>query len=93
MYPVNPVKAETYGNTESIIGDYFAATGKRDQWVLATKHSGEGSHVRDGAPISGQSIRPVLEGNLKRLKNGCYRPLSIALAQSRQLYVSQELAL
>ncbi|MGP6087109.1 aldo/keto reductase [Antarctobacter jejuensis] len=68
MYPVNPVRAETIGRTEEIIGDWFAASGRRAEWVLATKHSGEGSKARDGAPISSKSIRETVEGSLKRLK-------------------------
>ena len=37
MYPVNPVRKETAGDTEAIIGEYFARSGKRKDWVLATK--------------------------------------------------------
>ena len=69
MYPVNPVKAETVGRTEEIIGEWFAKTGRRDEVILATKHSGEGlKAVRNGAPITKESIPQVIEGNLKRLK-------------------------
>ncbi|CUH75192.1 Predicted oxidoreductase [Tropicibacter naphthalenivorans] len=68
MYPVNPVRAETTGKTEEIIGDWFAKTGRRGDYILATKHSGEGSAVRDGAPISSKTIRETLEGNLRRLR-------------------------
>ncbi|MFW2587972.1 aldo/keto reductase [Sagittula sp. SSi028] len=68
MYPVNPVAKETMGNTEIIIGDWFEKTGRRSDWILATKHSGEGSFARDGAPISSKTIRTTIEQNLKRLK-------------------------
>ncbi len=68
MYPVNPVRAETYGRTEEVIGDWNAASGRRSDWILATKHSGEGSLARDGAPITSKTIRETLEGSLKRLK-------------------------
>jgi len=68
MYPVNPVRKETMGGSEAIIGDWFAKTGRRKDYVLATKHSGAGSHARDGAPITGESIRPTLEASLKRLQ-------------------------
>ena len=68
MYPVNPVRKETMGRSEEIIGDWFAATGRRADWVLATKHSGIGSRARDGAPITAETIRPTLETSLKRLK-------------------------
>ncbi|MEQ6248551.1 aldo/keto reductase [Sulfitobacter sp. HNIBRBA3233] len=69
MYPVNPVSAETIGGTEEIIGDWFARVGKRDSVVLATKHSGEGLEaVRNGAPITADTIPEAIEGSLRRLK-------------------------
>lgn len=68
MYPVNPVRAETVGLTEQIIGNWFEKTGRRDELILATKHSGAGSHARDGAPITAKSIPEAIEGSLKRLK-------------------------
>ncbi|WP_305969472.1 MULTISPECIES: aldo/keto reductase [unclassified Mameliella] len=68
MYPVNPVRAETLGRTEEIIGDWNAASGRRSEWILATKHSGEGSMARDGAPITSKTIRDTVEEALKRLK-------------------------
>lgn len=68
MYPVNPVRAETIGRTEEIIGDWVARSGRRQDWTIATKHSGEGSKARDGAPISSKTIRPTLEASLKRLR-------------------------
>ncbi len=69
MYPVNPVSAETIGRTEEIIGQWNAKSGRRDQVILATKHSGEGlRHVRGGAEISAQSIPAAIEGSLQRLQ-------------------------
>jgi aryl-alcohol dehydrogenase-like predicted oxidoreductase len=69
MYPTNPVRAETVGRTEEIIGNWFAASGKRDEVVLASKLAGNGQKmVRDGAPISGASLRIALEAALKRLR-------------------------
>ncbi|MCB1332095.1 MAG: aldo/keto reductase [Roseivivax sp.] len=69
MYPVNPVRAETVGLSEQILGDWFARTGKRKDWILATKHSGEGqAAVRNGAPITAETIPVTLEASLKRLK-------------------------
>ncbi|MAU48126.1 MAG: aldo/keto reductase [Yangia sp.] len=68
MYPVNPVLAETVGRTEEIIGDWFASTGRRSDWILATKHTGDSKLVRDGAPISSTTIPGAVEGSLKRLK-------------------------
>ncbi|WP_299932169.1 aldo/keto reductase [uncultured Pelagimonas sp.] len=72
MYPVNPISAETVGRTEEIIGNWFEKTGKRKEWVLATKHSGAGfAHARNGAMISAQTIPEAIEGSLKRLKTDC----------------------
>ncbi len=68
MYPVNPVRAETIGRTEEIVGDWIAASGRRGDFVLATKHTGDSRLVRDGAPISAQSIPKAIEGSLTRLK-------------------------
>ncbi|MYM54774.1 aldo/keto reductase [Thalassovita mangrovi] len=73
MYPVNPVSKETVGRTEEYIGKWIAANpGRRGDFILATKHSGEGmQHARDGAPISAQTIPEAIEGSLKRLKTDC----------------------
>src|SRR6056297_2230246 len=69
MYPVNPVAKETIGRTEEVIGDWFAESGRRDEVVLASKHSGEGmAHARDGAPISSKTIPEAVEESLRRLK-------------------------
>lgn len=69
MYPVNPVDAKTIGRTERIIGLWFEHDMRRDDVILATKHSGEGlAAVRDGAPISSQTISEAIEGSLRRLK-------------------------
>ena len=69
MYPVNPVSAETVGGTEEIIGLWNEKSGRRDQVIQATKHSGEGlGYVRGGAPISSRTIPEAIEGSLRRLK-------------------------
>ncbi|MFP4275310.1 MAG: aldo/keto reductase [Paracoccaceae bacterium] len=69
MYPTNPTRAETVGRTEEIIGDWFARTGRRGEWIVATKHTGAGlAHIRDGAPISAASIPAAVEGSLRRLR-------------------------
>lgn len=68
MYPTNPIAAETVGDTEAIIGAWFARGG-RDRVVLATKVTGAGQGaVRGGAPIDGASMRAALEGSLRRLR-------------------------
>jgi aryl-alcohol dehydrogenase-like predicted oxidoreductase len=69
MSPVNPISAETVGRTERIIGLWFERDSRRDDVVLATKHSGAGMmHVREGAPISAATIAETIEGSLRRLK-------------------------
>ena len=69
MYPVNPVRAETAGLTEEIVGRWLARGGA-GRLRVATKHSGEGAAVRDGAPISPASIPDAIEGSLRRLQVG-----------------------
>jgi aryl-alcohol dehydrogenase-like predicted oxidoreductase len=69
MYPTNPVRAETVGLTEEIIGSWIARTGRRDALVIATKISGEGQRlVRDGAPITGALVEACVEASLRRLR-------------------------
>ena len=70
MYPVNPISKETIGKTEEFIGKWnILNAGRRSDYVLATKHSGEGlKHVRDGAPISKYTIEKTIEDSLKRLQ-------------------------
>jgi aryl-alcohol dehydrogenase-like predicted oxidoreductase len=69
MYPVNPVRKETIGGSEAILGDWNAANpGRRGDYLLATKISGEGGVAREGALITGAALRESLEGSLKRLK-------------------------
>ncbi|WP_293577205.1 aldo/keto reductase [Phaeobacter sp.] len=69
MYPVNPIRAETVGDSEAIIGNWNARTGRRAEYILATKHSGEGLQaVRNGAPITADTIAQTIEGSLRRLQ-------------------------
>jgi aryl-alcohol dehydrogenase-like predicted oxidoreductase len=64
-----PGSPETSGRTETIIGNWFAAQGDRDQWVLATKIVGGGSaHIRNGAKPDRATVREALEGSLRRLQ-------------------------
>ncbi|NND17587.1 MAG: aldo/keto reductase [Silicimonas sp.] len=67
MYPVAP-KAETIGNTERVIGNWVQKSGRRDDVVIATKHTGESALVRDNKPIGPDTVRDVLEGSLRRLR-------------------------
>lgn len=68
LYAV-PGSAERSGRTEEIIGNWFAAHGDRDKWVLASKIAGGGNaHIRGGARPDAASVRSALEISLKRLK-------------------------
>jgi len=69
MYPVNPVKKETIGVTEEIIGRWNAKSGRRSEYVIATKCSGlNESFVREGEKVTGKTIRSACEGSLRRLQ-------------------------
>lgn len=71
MYPVNPVKAETVGKTEEIIGHWFAGPGKgrRDDYVVATKITGpNGGFCRNGRGIDAETLREAVDASLARLQ-------------------------
>ncbi|RYH01936.1 aldo/keto reductase [Salipiger sp. IMCC34102] len=69
MYPVNPVAKDTVGLSEEVLGDWFARTGRRDEWVVATKISGDnGGFVRDGEGYGPHNIADGIDGSLRRLK-------------------------
>ena len=69
LYPVNPIKAETCGASEVIIGNWMAKTGRRDDVLIASKISGSGAKaVRDGAPISPDTITRAVDNSLKNLQ-------------------------
>lgn len=68
MYPTNPVRAETVGRTEEIIGSWLAARGGRSRLVIATKITGKGQIVRPGEPITGRAMRAAVEASLRRMR-------------------------
>ena len=69
MYPVNPIRDETIGLTEQIIGNWIGRTGRRQDLVLATKMSGAGrAAVRGGRGIQAADLEEALDGSLKRLQ-------------------------
>jgi aryl-alcohol dehydrogenase-like predicted oxidoreductase len=70
MYPVNPVKAETVGLTETIIGNWNAKNpARRAGYKLATKISGKnGSFVRPGQDITAETFTEALDASLERLR-------------------------
>lgn len=72
MYAV-PVRRETYGASERIIGNWFAARpGVRDKVVLATKVAGPARHadwIRGGsANLTPAEIRLACDDSLRRLQ-------------------------
>jgi aryl-alcohol dehydrogenase-like predicted oxidoreductase len=68
MYPVTPLSKETQGDSERCIGDWVKSSGRRDKVMIATKISGAGyKNVRDGAPITAETLAQAVEGSLERL--------------------------
>ncbi len=66
-----PMRKETYGETENIIGEWFKKTKKRDKVILATKVSGPTSkeYIRGGGCSYDQkSMSKALEKSLKRMQ-------------------------
>ncbi|MDX6745324.1 aldo/keto reductase [Polaribacter sp. PL03] len=69
LYSV-PATPETYGSTETIIGNWFKKTGNRDKVVLGSKIAGSGpytAHIRKNG-FAKQAIIDAVEGSLKRLQ-------------------------
>ena len=69
LYAVPP-KAETYGHTETIIGNWFEETKKRKDIILASKVGGPSrKYMRNGEnSFTGKNLEDALHGSLKRLK-------------------------
>ncbi len=69
LYPTTPVSAETYGDTECLIGNWLKARGNRDKVILASKVAGPGRpYIREGTPMSRASILEAVDNSLSRLK-------------------------
>ena len=72
MYSV-PAKAETFGLTETILGNWFAKNpSARQHWVVATKVAGPARGmpwIRDGSPdLTKEDIVTACHASLKRLQ-------------------------
>ncbi len=71
MYSI-ATRAETYGRTEEIIGNWMAARGNRDKVVVATKVVGPSDrfpYIRGGTTrFNREHITAALEASLKRLR-------------------------
>jgi len=72
LYAIPP-RAETYGRTEEIVGQWLHKRGRRDDIVLASKIAGPGvgwiDHIRDGKTrFDAATIATALDASLKRLQ-------------------------
>lgn len=71
LYAIPP-KAETYGRTEEIVGDWLKRSGKRKDVILATKvvgPAGQMTWIRNGtARLDRAQITDALDASLRRLK-------------------------
>ena len=72
LYSIPP-RAETYGRSEEIIGNWLKRTGKRKNIILASKIAGPGEgwieHIRSGRTrFTGQHLEAALNASLKRLR-------------------------
>ena len=69
MYAVPP-RADTYGKTETIIGNYFANNpGKRQSVVIASKIAGPGmAYIRGGTKMTGKTVVEAVESSLVRMQ-------------------------
>jgi len=72
LYAIPP-RAETYGRTEEIIGEWLQSRGKRDQLVLASKIAGPGEdwipHIRNGKTRFNRiDIAAAVDASLQRLQ-------------------------
>jgi len=72
MYPTTPLTEKTLGDTEAIIGEWFAKSGRRSDVVLATKVTGNGREWIYG----GQDIR--LTELDKQVKAGKIRHIGLS---------------
>jgi len=69
LYSTIPVRPETYGRTEEIIGTWLKMSNKRNDVVIASKIAGGGTkHVRDGAAPDAANIRQAIDASLTRLQ-------------------------
>ena len=64
-----PRSPQTSGRTEEIIGNWFRKTGKREQWILASKVAGGPvDFIRNGSRTTGKTLREAFEASLRRLQ-------------------------
>ena len=73
MYPASPGPDDLPGKTEEVIGSWLKKTGRRDDVIIATKITGEGSARTRGledatAPIGPETIPAAIDRSLTRLQ-------------------------
>ncbi|MBT8156073.1 aldo/keto reductase [Epibacterium ulvae] len=66
VYPV-PISNDVSGATEEIIGQWFEATGRRNEVIVATKMVGPAPFCR-GRGLLPADVEEAVDGSLKRLK-------------------------
>lgn len=72
MYPTTPLRAETFGDTERMIGRWLNQTGRRHELILASKVLGNGRDDLDGGgDITAEKFRTSLDNSLQRLGTDC----------------------
>lgn len=67
MYPVNPIRRETVGLSEQIIGNWLTARGNRDAVQIATKITGPSQMVNENAPYDAAAITRAIDASLRRM--------------------------
>ena len=69
IYPTTPMSVETQGDTERVIGEWVAKSGRRDDVLIATKVAGNGfRNLRGGGPITPEIISIAVESSLTSLQ-------------------------
>jgi 1-deoxyxylulose-5-phosphate synthase len=67
VYPIPPIP-ETAGRTEEVVGKWLAESGRRDQFVVATKCRMRVGHGANDEGLSRRHILAACEHSLRRLK-------------------------
>lgn len=68
MYPVNPIKAETCGASERVVGSWLGRTGRREDVVIATKVTGDNpGFMRGGKGFDSAVIAEAIDASLGKL--------------------------
>ncbi len=89
MYAVPP-SADSYGTTESIIGHWFAKTGRRNDVILASKMAGPGmAYCREGRGLVKGDVKAAVEASLTRLQTDVIDLYQLHWPQRRSNFFGQ----